>query len=586
MKTYKVIWRLVRYRPLSGGAALLLSVAVFGLPVPLGLVTRAFFDTLSRAAPAGNGVGAIIVLFVVTETFGVLSNAGLSLSWGNLLQTGMALLRKNLLQAVLQAPAAVALAESSGAAMSRFRDDVEEVVESIDAWLDLAGRSITVVVALVIMLRINATITALAFVPLAAVVIAVNQARQPIAAYRSRSRQALAQATSFLADLLGAVQAVKVAGATPQVVTHLGALNEQRRRTDLRDQVLGGLLDGFNANVVNLGTGVVLLVAARALRAGSFTVGDFALFVTYLNALTWYGDEISRWLLGYQQTGVSMGRLAALVPAAAPAALVAHVPLDDDGQAVGQVGALAATDRLETLEIRGLTYRHPSSGRGIYGINLRLTRGEFVVVTGRIGAGKSTLVQALLGLTPLESGVIHWNGKVVADPRAFFQPPRAAYTPQAPRLFSEPLRDNILLGLRADPERLQRAVHAAVLERDIVSLERGLQTLVGPRGVRLSGGQVQRAAAARMFMREAELLVLDDLSSALDGETERLLWERLFARRDAACLVISHRRAALQRADRIVVLEDGWVVAEGRLEELLATSAVMRGLWAGEDSAG
>ncbi|HEV7213923.1 MAG TPA: ABC transporter ATP-binding protein, partial [Chloroflexota bacterium] len=237
-------------------------------------------------------------------------------------------------------------------------------------------------------------------------------------------------------------------------------------------------------------------------------------------------------------------------------------------------------------EVAGLTYRHPNSGRGISGVDLLLTRGEFVVVTGRIGAGKSTLVQALLGLMPLDAGVIRWNGQVVDDRQAFFQPPRAAYTPQAPRLFSEPLQDNILLGLRADPERLQRAVQAAVLERDVGGLERGLQTVVGPRGVRLSGGQVQRAAAARMFVREAELLVLDDLSSALDGETERLLWERLFARRDATCLVVSHRRAALQRADRIVVLEGGQVVAQGGLEELLATSALMRGLWAGEDGTG
>ena len=133
----------------------------------------------------------------------------------------------------------------------------------------------------------------------------------------------------------------------------------------------------------------------------------------------------------------------------------------------------------------------------------------------------------------------------VADPATWFVPPHAAYTPQAPRLVSEPLRDNILLGIPEHAADLDRAMHAAVLERDVPELEAGLDTLVGPRGVKLSGGQVQRVAAARMFARPAELLVVDDLSSALDVETERLLWERLFQRPDLTCLAVSHRHAAL-----------------------------------------
>jgi len=116
----------------------------------------------------------------------------------------------------------------------------------------------------------------------------------------------------------------------------------------------------------------------------------------------------------------------------------------------------------------------------------------------------------------------------------------------------------LLLGRQAQPEDLQRAVHAAVLERDVLALERGLDTLVGPRGVNLSGGQVQRAAAARMLLADADLLVMDDLSSALDAETEAELWARLFARgRDVTCLVVSHRPAALRNADQVLVLERG-----------------------------
>ena len=127
----------------------------------------------------------------------------------------------------------------------------------------------------------------------------------------------------------------------------------------------------------------------------------------------------------------------------------------------------------------------------------------------------------------------------------FFVPPRSAYTPQIPRLFSETVRDNILLGLPADEAELMTAVRLAVLDRDVRELEDGLGTVVGPRGVKLSGGQVQRAGAARMLVRDAELLVVDDLSSALDVETERALWESIFQTRGATWLVVSHRRAAL-----------------------------------------
>jgi ATP-binding cassette subfamily B protein len=120
------------------------------------------------------------------------------------------------------------------------------------------------------------------------------------------------------------------------------------------------------------------------------------------------------------------------------------------------------------------------------------------------------------------------------------------------------------------------------MERDVAVLEHRVDTIIGARGVKLSGGQAQRTAAARMLVRDAELLIFDDLSSALDVETEQILWERLFESEQRTCLVVSHRRAVLQRADAIIVLKNGKVEATGKLETLLETCDEMRRLWKGE----
>ena len=204
-------------------------------------------------------------------------------------------------------------------------------------------------------------------------------------------------------------------------------------------------------------------------------------------------------------------------------------------------------------------------------MSLTLERGSFTVVTGRIGAGKTTLLHAVLGLLPA-AGQVRWNGRVLDQPGTFLVPPRCAFAPQVPRLFSEPLRDNLLLGRPEHPGAVSEALEAAGLDDDVAGFERGLDTLVGPRGVKLSGGQVQRAAAARMFLGQAELLVFDDLSSALDAATEAELRARLFSRRDdVTCLVVSHSTAALARADQVLTLDDGRLVAPAPGCHLTAT---------------
>lgn len=291
-----------------------------------------------------------------------------------------------------------------------------------------------------------------------------------------------------------------------------------------------------------------------------------------------FGSFIAR----LAQTRVSYTRLTELLQDAPAQTLVAYNPLYLKGNLPElQQSELSNLHPLDELQVSGISYHYPGTERGISKISICLKHGSLTVVTGRIGAGKTTLLQAILGLLPLDSGEMRWNGEHVQDPTTFFVPPRSAYTPQVPHLLSDTLKANILLGIPDEIVNLSQVIHTIVMEQDVASLEHGIETAIGTRGVKLSGGQVQRTAAARMLVRNCDLLVLDDLSSALDVETEHALWERLFAQQQKTYLVVSHRRAILQCADNILVLKDGQVEAEGTLQVLLETSEEMRRLWQG-----
>ena len=559
-------------------------------PVLSGLCIAMLFDALAEQHARSAYIALLLYALVKTTRLGIF-HRGLIVHtklWGEI----QLLLQRNMLDYLLNSHGSRFIKDSPGEAVSRFRDDTETVNQYLENWIDFFGDLAFVVLALAVMFVVAPWLTLYLLIPLLSILFISRAFMPKVRSFRRANRKATEAVTDFIAESFASIQAIKVAGKEGDIAQELRQRNAKRRRTALNDVLIVELMSSINYNMVHIVTAIMLYFAALNIQKGTFSLGDVALFITYLPRMTLTIAYFGRMMANHKRASVSLERIHALLidapiqqlwrgerliidkelPKSEQHAARQHIsPMSYDHITDSDV----RQDRqaLEVLQVRKLSFGYPEADWSLQDISFDLRQGEFVVVAGRLGAGKTTLLKALMGLLPAEHE-LYWNGQAIRDPASFFQPPHSAYTSQLPRLVSDSLAANVLLG--QDEERLAEALALSQLEHDISRLEKGSDSLVGSRGVKLSGGQVQRSAAARMLAQKAELLFIDDLSSALDIKTEEALWQALFdakhgAKSDArnTCLVVSHRRAALERADKILFLEQGRLTASGSFHDLL-----------------
>ncbi|WP_019915019.1 ABC transporter ATP-binding protein [Paenibacillus sp. HW567] len=575
MKPWKGLLRLVTYKPALYVADAGLSILGWLLFLIPAYVSQNFFNRLSSDTSNTSILWGLITFFLFGHIIRILVfllNRYVDVTFTQLVA---ALLRKNMLVQYFKRPAGNSLNTLRGEAINRFRDDVENtsMFLGFTTFLDVLGAFFFATTALIIMFTTDVALTICVFIPLVIVIIITQISRKKIQAYQTLSRGKTGKVNGFIGEIFSVVQAVQVAGAEGSVSGEFKRLNKQRMDIAVKENLFGTILNSTYSNIVNLGTGVILLLAALRIDKTGFSAGDFAMFTYYLTWVTQMMLRFGNVVASYQRVGVSIRRINEGNDD--PKDVFAHASLFQDQQEEKPQESNTIKP-LEVLELSALTYYYPNSTNGVRDVSLRIQQGSLTVITGKVGSGKTTLLKTILGSLKMDSGDIYWNHQKVESPDTFFIPPRTAYVSQNPVIFNESVRGNILLGEVDLEQHLQDTLRTAQLEADMQLFDEQDDFSAGVKGARLSGGQRQRVSIARADIRHCEILFLDSISSALDHETESLLWSDLLKKKGTHTLiVVSHQSYLMEKADLVVVMEQGAVAEVGTFEELQNNKVIM-----------
>ncbi|MCC5911029.1 MAG: ABC transporter ATP-binding protein [Clostridiaceae bacterium] len=303
--------------------------------------------------------------------------------------------------------------------------------------------------------------------------------------------------------------------------------------------------------IIAIGYGSVLI------SRGEISIGQLVSFTYYLNMLVWPMYAFGNFINLKQQGNASMDRVQEVL---------------DYKEDMMEYGESVDINRSPDIEFRNHSFKYPSLKEDILKeLNIEIGRGKSLGVLGKTGSGKSTFLKQLLNLYPMGTNSIYLNGDSINRYRISSIRELIGYVPQNHMIFSKSIRDNIKLSKPyATDEEVMDAIRLADFEKDLSIFPKGLDTLCGEKGVSLSGGQKQRIGIARAFLKNPDILILDDSMSAVDGRTEKNIINNIMTNRKGKTMIIaSHRISQVKDLDEIIVLDKGKIVERGRHQELL-----------------
>lgn len=509
---------------------------IYGLPLVIGALVSDLLAQASNRPPVSGWAWALLAMAV-----GLMIVRAIAL-WGGLQLTFVLIFRTSawiktqVLGRFLGRPATAGGGPGNGEILNRLRDDSDEIGGLLEWTTDLIYRSALLVIAVLVLALSDLVMTIPLVLLLGGLLVSVSLKKR-VAVLQAETRVRQGRIGADIADALTGVRDLRLADRVEGRLVAFQRDFADRRKVQLRHQVFLDLLSDLFRNLVLIGTAVVLLTAGVRVADGGFSVGKLVLFLTYAG---WLGQQMyffGKILARYQSGTVAYRRL---------------VDLAGDGAA----DPVSESDgpRLAELTVTGLTCAARADVAAPEPVSFTVRPGQLVVLTGEIGSGKSSVVRGLLGLTGGTRGSVRWNDTDVTGDR--LGAPSVGYAGQQSKFLQGSLRDNLVLGTTGiTDERIERVMAAVRLRPGTNELPDGLDTqLDSGAATQLSGGQRQRLALARMLCRDADLYVVDDCDSSLDGPTARDIWRTVLTEWPAAWIVVSRNEDLVAMADAVVTV--------------------------------
>jgi ATP-binding cassette, subfamily B, multidrug efflux pump len=490
-------------------------------------------------------------------------------------------------------PASYFHSHRTGDLMSRATNDLGAVRMMIGPSVMYAANTLlTFIVALVLMLAIDARLTLLALIPLPFVSISVKYFGGVIHKRFEQIQAQLSEVSAVAQEALAGVRVVRAYRQEESEIDRFRRSNEEYLRRNRQLILVQGLFFPCMSLFLGLGALVVLWMGSRDVIQGRITLGQFVAFNAYLTLLSWPMIAFG-WVTNMLQRGMASWKRMLEVLETEPAIRDLVRRADLSGPPTGVAESAALHQIKGAIEFRDLTFTY--GGTPVLNhISARIEAGQTVALVGPTGSGKSTLINLIARLHDPPPGTVFIDGVDVRELPLAELRGSIGFVPQEPFLFSDTLADNVAFGLDSQPagavlppdggaarhERIVAASAVARLDKDVVDFPRGYDTLVGERGITLSGGQKQRTALARAVAIDPRILILDDALSAVDTYTEEEILSRLRGvMRQRTSIIVSHRISTVREADQILVLDGGGIAERGTHDTLVGRGGLYADLY-------